>query len=40
MEIYVPGIPVVCEYAVSERWNKKAEAVYDDQGNLLLWKGN
>jgi DNA polymerase I-like protein with 3'-5' exonuclease and polymerase domains len=37
MEQFVPGIPVTCEYAVTRRWSKKAEAVYDDAGRLLEW---
>jgi hypothetical protein len=40
MESLIPGIPVKCEFAVMERWSKKAEAVYDDQGKLVLWKGD
>jgi DNA polymerase I-like protein with 3'-5' exonuclease and polymerase domains len=39
MESLIPGIPVKCEFAVMERWSKKAEAVYDGQGKLVLWKG-
>ena len=37
MELFVPGIPVTCEYAVSRRWNKKAEPVYDAAGKLRIW---
>ena len=37
MAQFVPGIPVTCEYAVSRRWSKKAEAVYDDSNRLLEW---
>lgn len=37
MEQFVPGIPVTSEYAISRRWSKKAEAVYDDANRLLEW---
>ncbi len=31
------SIPVACEYALSDRWYKQAEAVFDEQGRLCLW---
>ena len=30
-------IPIACEYALSDRWYKAAEAVFDDQGRLCRW---
>jgi len=38
MQPFVPGIPVPCEYALTERWYKGAEAVYDTSGRLQVWK--
>ncbi|TWU42928.1 hypothetical protein Q31b_19610 [Novipirellula aureliae] len=40
MQPFVPGIPVPCEYALTERWYKGAEAVYDEAGRLQVWKPN
>ncbi|MDA7875070.1 DNA polymerase [Rhodopirellula sp.] len=40
MEEFVPGIPVTCEYAVSRRWSKQAEATYDSSGRLIPWECN
>jgi DNA polymerase I-like protein with 3'-5' exonuclease and polymerase domains len=37
MQPFVPGIPVPCEYALTERWHKGAEAVFNDAGQLLVW---
>jgi hypothetical protein len=37
MEQLTGTIPVACEYALSDRWYKAAEAVSDDQGRLCLW---
>lgn len=37
MQPFVPGIPVPCEYALTERWHKGAEAVFDDAGSLQVW---
>lgn len=37
MQPFVPGIPVPCEYALTERWHKNAEAVFDDAGRLQVW---
>lgn len=38
MQPFVPGIPVPCEFAITQRWHKAAEAVYDDRGRLQLWR--
>ncbi len=38
MQPFVPGIPVPCEYALTERWDKRAEAVRDDAGRLQAWR--
>ena len=38
MQPFVPGIPVPCEFALTERWDKRAEAVYDDAGRLQVWQ--
>jgi DNA polymerase I-like protein with 3'-5' exonuclease and polymerase domains len=37
MQPFVPGVPVPCEYALTERWDKRAEAVFDDAGSLQVW---
>ena len=37
MQPFVPGIPVPCEFALTERWHKGAEAVFDDAGRLQVW---
>ena len=31
-------VPISCEYALSDRWYKEAEAVFDDKKKLRLWK--
>jgi DNA polymerase I-like protein with 3'-5' exonuclease and polymerase domains len=38
MQPFVPGIPVPCECALTERWDKRAEAVRDDAGRLQVWE--
>jgi hypothetical protein len=38
MQPFVPGIPVPCEYALTDRWHKGAEAVYDESGRLQVWR--
>ena len=38
MQPLVPGIPVKCEFALTERWYKGAEAVYDESGRLKVWR--
>lgn len=37
MQPFVPGIPVPCEFALTERWYKQAEAVFNDAGQLQIW---
>ena len=37
MQPFVPGIPVPCEFALTERWYKGAEAVFNDAGQLQVW---
>jgi len=31
-------IPISCSFALSRYWSKKAEAVYDEKGKLLVWE--
>lgn len=38
MERLSGSVPISCEYALSERWYKEAEAVFDDKKKLRLWK--
>lgn len=38
MEELTGSIPIACEYALADRWYKQAEAVFDDEGRLELWK--
>ena len=38
MEQLTGTIPIVTEFALSDRWYKAAEAVFDDQGRLQLWR--
>ncbi|WP_197231531.1 DNA polymerase [Novipirellula artificiosorum] len=38
MEELTGDIPVACQYALTDRWHKDAEAVYDTQGRLLVWR--
>jgi DNA polymerase I-like protein with 3'-5' exonuclease and polymerase domains len=38
MGIYVPDVPIKAEPTLMTRWYKDAEPVYDDAGNLLVWK--
>jgi hypothetical protein len=38
MERLSGSVPICCEYALSERWYKEAEAVFDDRKKLRLWK--
>lgn len=40
MQQLVGDLPVACEYALAERWYKRAEAAYDDLGRLQIWKPN
>jgi DNA polymerase I-like protein with 3'-5' exonuclease and polymerase domains len=39
MQQLTGSIPIACEYALSDRWYKQAEAVFDDNGKLQLWTG-
>lgn len=38
MEQLSGSVPIACEYALSNRWYKEAEAVFDDKKKLRLWK--
>ena len=38
MERISGSVPISCEYALSDRWYKEAEAVFDDKKKLRLWK--
>jgi DNA polymerase I-like protein with 3'-5' exonuclease and polymerase domains len=38
MGIYVPDVPIKAEPTLMTRWYKDAEPVYDDAGNLLVWR--
>lgn len=38
MGIYVPDVPIKAEPTLMERWYKEAEPVYDEAGNLAVWK--
>lgn len=40
MQQLTGSIPIACEYALSDRWYKQAEVVFDDQGRLCLWTPN
>jgi hypothetical protein len=37
MEQLTGSVPIACEYALSDRWYKAAEAVFDENGRLCLW---
>jgi len=37
MREVVPDVRIEVEYAAASRWYKSAKAVYDQEGNLLLW---
>jgi DNA polymerase I-like protein with 3'-5' exonuclease and polymerase domains len=37
MQQLTGSIPIACEYALSDRWYKAAEAVFDEHGRLCLW---
>lgn len=32
------NVPIACEYALAERWSKKAKKVVDSDGRLQLWQ--
>jgi DNA polymerase I-like protein with 3'-5' exonuclease and polymerase domains len=38
MEELTGSVPVACEFALSDRWYKAAEAVFDAKGKLQRWK--
>lgn len=40
MQPFVPGIPVECEYALTQRWDKAAQAVRDEKGQLQVWSAS
>jgi DNA polymerase I-like protein with 3'-5' exonuclease and polymerase domains len=37
MEEFTGNVPVTCEFALSDRWSKQAEAVFDESGRLQVW---
>jgi hypothetical protein len=37
MQKVTPDVKITAETAVMPRWYKKAEPLYDDKGNLLVW---
>ena len=37
MEQVTGTVPVACEYSLSYRWSKDAEAVWDEDGKLVPW---
>jgi len=37
METVTGSVPVACEYSLSDRWYKQAEAVFQD-GQLIPWE--
>jgi DNA polymerase I-like protein with 3'-5' exonuclease and polymerase domains len=37
MQRLTGSIPIACEYALTDRWRKEAEAVFDADGKLQLW---
>jgi DNA polymerase-1 len=40
MSEVVGTVPIACEYALSRRWYKQAEAVFNENGQLLIWEPN
>lgn len=38
MQQLTGSIPIACEYALSDRWYKQAEAVFDENGKLKPWR--
>ncbi|MEQ1825769.1 MAG: hypothetical protein ABL921_07470 [Pirellula sp.] len=38
MEELTGSIPITCEFALSDRWYKAAEAVLDAKGKLPRWR--
>ncbi len=37
MQELTGDVPIACEFALTDRWYKQAEAVYDEAGRLGLW---
>ncbi|MEI8213610.1 MAG: DNA polymerase [Planctomycetota bacterium] len=37
MEQLTGSVPIACEYSLSNRWYKEAEAVFDADGKLIQW---
>ena len=37
MEQLTLGIPIACEFTLSDRWSKQAQLLRNDQGQLLVW---
>jgi hypothetical protein len=37
MKEVLPDVLVDVKYAATDRWRKKAKAVFDEQGRLRLW---
>ena len=38
MKKIVPDYKIKCESALMMRWAKEADSVYDDRGNLCIWR--
>jgi DNA polymerase I-like protein with 3'-5' exonuclease and polymerase domains len=38
MQKFMPDVPVKAEPALMEKWDKKAESVFDEKGNLTIWQ--
>ena len=38
MKKFLPDIPVKADACIMERWYKGAEPVFDNQGNLEIWR--
>ena len=38
MKEVLPDVTVDVKYAATDRWRKKAKAVFDEQGRLRLWR--
>jgi hypothetical protein len=37
MEELTGSIPIACEFALSDRWYKQAEAVFNSSGEFQKW---
>jgi DNA polymerase I-like protein with 3'-5' exonuclease and polymerase domains len=40
MEAVTGKVPIACEYSLSRRWYKQAEAVFENDGQLVVWEPN